>query len=233
MTSISIYPNFIGKLFARVSKLEASDESLKIHNKENRIIHLEFDSFIDIPQIKRKIFGYKVDLRTDISTFDIRFLNKNTPHNFVKFQSLVIGHLSKKIEATYDEFKKLALDQYLRDSDITKLQDSCGTVIESYRRNKNSWKHNFDELCLTKLKELDQYFPISDTAQELRKNYEIDYCRERSNFFDNVERNPLTIQQRLSVARSNDRNLVLAAAGTGKTSVMVAKALDLIDTKKK
>ncbi|EJG0998753.1 UvrD-helicase domain-containing protein [Vibrio parahaemolyticus] len=29
--------------------------------------------------------------------------------------------------------------------------------------------------------------------------------------------------------RSNDRNMVLAAAGTGKTSVMVAKALDLID----
>ncbi|MEI8616555.1 UvrD-helicase domain-containing protein [Pseudoalteromonas sp. B193] len=28
--------------------------------------------------------------------------------------------------------------------------------------------------------------------------------------------------------RDNDKNLVLAAAGTGKTSVMVAKSLDLI-----
>lgn len=48
-------------------------------------------------------------------------------------------------------------------------------------------------------------------------------------FFDRVESNPLTHEQRLGVLRSNDMNMVLAAAGTGKTSVMVAKALDLID----
>src|SRR5690606_38198604 len=36
--------------------------------------------------------------------------------------------------------------------------------------------------------------------------------------------------QRLAVVRNNDLNLVLAAAGTGKTSVMVAKALDLINS---
>ena len=44
-----------------------------------------------------------------------------------------------------------------------------------------------------------------------------------------VESNPLTNDQRLGVIRSNDLNMVLAAAGTGKTSVIVAKALDLID----
>ena len=46
---------------------------------------------------------------------------------------------------------------------------------------------------------------------------------------DRVESDPLKPEQRLGVLRSNDRNLVLAAAGTGKTSVIVAKALDLID----
>ena len=39
------------------------------------------------------------------------------------------------------------------------------------------------------------------------------------------------MEQRLAIIRDNDKNLVLAAAGTGKTSVMVAKALDLIDRK--
>jgi len=52
---------------------------------------------------------------------------------------------------------------------------------------------------------------------------------QRSDFFDRVEANPLTEEQRLAVLRNNDRNMVLAAAGTGKTSVIVAKALELID----
>ena len=53
---------------------------------------------------------------------------------------------------------------------------------------------------------------------------------ERKNFYEKIESNPLTEQQRQAVIRNNDLNLVLAAAGTGKTSVIVVKALDLIDS---
>ena len=50
-------------------------------------------------------------------------------------------------------------------------------------------------------------------------------------FFEHVESFPLITEQRLAVIRNNDRNLILAAAGTGKTSVMVAKALYLVVSK--
>ena len=43
-------------------------------------------------------------------------------------------------------------------------------------------------------------------------------------FFDRIESNPLTDEQRRAVAVDEDRNLVVAAAGSGKTSVIVAKA---------
>ena len=42
-------------------------------------------------------------------------------------------------------------------------------------------------------------------------------------FFDTVEKNPLTDEQRRAVAADDDRNLVVAAAGSGKTSLIVAK----------
>lgn len=74
-----------------------------------------------------------------------------------------------------------------------------------------------------------QFYPL-DMAS-LREHHESHQLRNREAFFDVVEANPLTAEQRLGVLRSNDRNMVLAAAGTGKTSVMVAKALDLIDRK--
>ena len=48
---------------------------------------------------------------------------------------------------------------------------------------------------------------------------------ERSRaFLDCVEARPLTEEQRRAVCVDDDRNLVVAAAGSGKTSVMVAKA---------
>ena len=43
-------------------------------------------------------------------------------------------------------------------------------------------------------------------------------------YLDRVEARPLTDEQRRAVAVDDDRNLVVASAGSGKTSVMVAKA---------
>jgi DNA helicase IV len=47
-------------------------------------------------------------------------------------------------------------------------------------------------------------------------------------FFDTVEKSPLTQCQAEAVLADEDRNLVVAAAGSGKTSVIVAKAAYLI-----
>ncbi|MHB2165642.1 UvrD-helicase domain-containing protein [Alsobacter sp. R-9] len=48
-------------------------------------------------------------------------------------------------------------------------------------------------------------------------------------FFDTIEKNPLTPEQRLAVVTDEDATLVLAGAGSGKTSVIVAKAGYLVE----
>ena len=47
-------------------------------------------------------------------------------------------------------------------------------------------------------------------------------------FFDSFEKNPLTPEQRLSIIADEDATLVLAGAGSGKTSVITAKAAYLV-----
>ena len=52
---------------------------------------------------------------------------------------------------------------------------------------------------------------------------------EMSDFFDKIELNPLTPEQRTAVVTDEDATLVLAGAGSGKTSVITAKAAYLIE----
>jgi DNA helicase-4 len=47
-------------------------------------------------------------------------------------------------------------------------------------------------------------------------------------FFDTFEKNPLTPEQRLSIIADEDATLILAGAGSGKTSVITAKAAYLL-----
>ncbi|MBW6484896.1 MAG: UvrD-helicase domain-containing protein [Syntrophobacterales bacterium] len=46
---------------------------------------------------------------------------------------------------------------------------------------------------------------------------------EYSSFFDRIEKTPLTLEQRLACVICDDRQLLVAAAGSGKSSVIVAK----------
>ena len=59
---------------------------------------------------------------------------------------------------------------------------------------------------------------IALNQQHLRR--ELSACKE---FFDSVERNPLTAKQREALITDEDNTLVVAGAGTGKTSVVVGK----------
>ena len=70
-----------------------------------------------------------------------------------------------------------------------------------------------------------------DLREQANKSFvadELNHCRD---FFDGVEAQPLTDEQLRAVVIDEDRNLVVAAAGSGKTSVIVAKARWLIRQK--
>lgn len=60
------------------------------------------------------------------------------------------------------------------------------------------------------------------------KKFETQQLPKWADFFDTFESNPLTPEQRISILADEDATLVLAGAGSGKTSVITAKAGYLI-----
>lgn len=110
------------------------------------------------------------------------------------------------------------------------LEHELFSLFNSYNRNSDYWNKNLSIDSCKFLNVYSKYFPLTDLSiKQLREEFESKTLNSRSSFYDKIESNPLTEEQRLAVVRDNDRNLVLAAAGTGKTSVMVSKALDIMD----
>lgn len=62
-------------------------------------------------------------------------------------------------------------------------------------------------------------------ANQLFVHNERERCRE---LFETIESNPLTEKQQVAVVTDEDRNLVVAAAGSGKTSVIIAKIAHIL-----
>ena len=70
--------------------------------------------------------------------------------------------------------------------------------------------------------------PAGKRTQAISRFADSELC-DMKDFFDKIESNPLTPEQRLAVVIDEDATLVLAGAGSGKTSVIVAKAAYLIE----
>ncbi|MDJ0941088.1 MAG: UvrD-helicase domain-containing protein [Woeseiaceae bacterium] len=65
---------------------------------------------------------------------------------------------------------------------------------------------------------------LLEEAEERNDRFLAEELVRFQDFFDSVEKNPLTDEQRCAVVTQEDSVMTVAAAGSGKTSVMVAKA---------
>lgn len=227
--------NLIGKLLSKSRGIGFDNSSMFLVNNSSKVKVIDLENLLDFPKLTRGIFGHHIELTLANDSSDLyRFVKKTEQNrqNIEHLNLLIKNRLQNKIELLFDAFNKKAVNEYLRDSSISFFIDNgFNSITQSFLANSEVWNEKLDSHFSEKISNLSHYSPLEFSTSKIREMYEDATLLQRKSFYDQVESNPLTFDQRLAVIKNNDRNLVLAAAGTGKTSVMVAKALDLIDRK--
>ena len=222
-----LQPNLIGRLLGK-DEICVQKDSLATLKNGNLKTSVSVTECSEFATFESGIFGGVLTLKIEQKIVSYRFLKRNGVREFVDVLNRTIAeYVADYISRKFDEFHVNVIREYPRDSRLARISMMCRTLSEQYTAQADLWDAYLPLDCIQKVKEIIRFHPIK--AQDLRDYHEKLQLEQRSAFFDQVESNPLTHEQRLGVLRSNDKNMVLAAAGTGKTSVMVAKALDLID----
>lgn len=162
---------------------------------------------------KRINNGLITEIIEEISTLEKEFIEKlfRFRDELRYLQRELIDYSSKRYINQYDKEKyELRLNALLKDREEyfqhIKIKSDLLELID-FRKNSSDWveKKNIKFIKTTKIRD--------------------------KNFFDTIESKPLTDKQTDAVLVNEINNLILAGAGSGKTSVVVAKVCYLIKEK--
>lgn len=119
-------------------------------------------------------------------------------------QLKVKGWLTHEFKIRVNQFKPRELEVLIDEPDIRSYLKSQPNNVQNAIK---FWEQNFDE--------------YADSQNEAHLNNEMEAQKD---FFNRVEKSPLTNEQIKAVVCFDNRVLLVASAGSGKTSTMVAKA---------
>lgn len=157
-----------------------------------------------------------------------------------RLKKLVSQELKRQLSSMHAPLAKfetqvryfLAQDRYLRHSDVSRfqatvkeisepLQDRLFKLIEHPFAREIEERHALRQRLVAATSScIPRSYSIRSRNDSFVKK-ELDSFRD---FFDNIETSPLTEEQRHAAVVFEDRNLLVAAAGSGKSSTLVGKA---------
>ena len=220
-SSHNINPSFLLKVLG-AKNLNLKAKNLLIISKHKN------DNEFDINKIK------KISIKKGLLLDDINI--QLDGHN------ITFKRLTKK-QSKYLEFKLKNFKIIIKSlEDITLLTNSRKFInhklviswIKNYKellRSLNFYVKKKNLLSVDELKILKFYQNFEKLIKESNDHFIENEIRKFKPLFDKIEDNPLTFAQRKSIVIDEDSTLVVAGAGTGKTSTVVGKVSYLLKKK--
>lgn len=167
---------------------------------------------------------------------------KQYVNNIAKIDTLQIEHnkINKDLEETFEQLVKSSqmVEDLLRGYiGFTSWIICLAKIKPSYEKIKS-----FKSILGKKYKGIAEYYKLFDAFEDLyeglleqkqRQQHNVKYMKsmlqQHSDFFDTIFSYPLDSQQRAAIVDLEDNELVIASAGSGKTSTIIGKANYLIN----
>jgi len=224
----SIFPNLWNRWFGSWKSLDISLKKIKTASPYSTSEYL-YEQINTFPVIKEHFFSYSLQINYS-ENIDVRIkgISKKYKDELYLVEEYYKDYFVKKFKNYLVEIESRIYKRYLKDSWIDDTEIIVNWVIDNYDENSEKFIDELSNKQQNFITELKKISPIETNKEIIRANFEEIKLIEDKPFFENVESNALTEKQSLATIRENDANLILAAAGTGKTSVMVSKALYLV-----
>lgn len=226
-TQIRYMCSFFGMFFNNFNYIVFEENKINMYNGDMLVDSINLLDATNFASHVNGIFNSTLKIAINFQEINIRWLKKYDENFFCNYiNNFIQKNISTKIKYISRKLKEKIFVFYPRDTWFDEIKEYIRQIssFEKIIEDNSVYFCNEDKIDVKNLSKFIN-FSIGD-FQRIHEEYQL---QNRKQFFDRVERYPLTDKQCLGVIRSNDRNMVLAAAGTGKTSVIVAKVLDLID----
>lgn len=229
--SFDFKPSFLFRLFTRrLSRLSITPYDLLFCGKNQQKSKVSFSEVIHLPT-HSWLFFHSLEFKTSKGVFKLRGLSK-TQALAAKKQIDTYWYLSRvgQVQTWLDEVKeKLHQSHYLRSSQWLVLQQrmEADTAWLPALPPAGLLEANIDQIFSHAHELLSQPIKFLNESRARHVTQQLQCYRD---LFDTIESMPLTDKQRLACVVDDDNNLVLAGAGTGKTSTVVGRVAYLVQS---
>jgi DNA helicase-4 len=225
----SIVPSIFGRIFSNKLPVAFNESTLAVtDNKSNK--QIEWSEITTPLSFKFGFLGQTIHFSTVDENYTLTMMAYQSDH-FLKtrFDQYWVNANIAKLDVLLDKIANTLTHRFLRQSRISEIKS---LAVQEHSR-WFPWIKESKSLASIdkKIQLLEKYSKWDNAAtQFFQHKYVKEQLLHHKVFFDQVESNPLTERQRIACIIDDDNNLLLAGAGTGKTSVMIARAGFLVQS---
>ncbi|WP_156905185.1 UvrD-helicase domain-containing protein [Neptunomonas japonica] len=230
---LSYKSHWLGKYFGnRFEEIRLEDTGVILISTDQKQTVLDWKDVSSACKLSPSLFFDKVGFEWSGKAISVGWLNQSDALTLStlfteKYYTYHSAQAAKALAKISSHLQKIG---YLRSS-------HCITISRFITKALGTIQMPSDEVILpSAIKEI--FYELTrwaelDTSmiQGMRSKYVFEQKHCYQKLFDNIESNPLTERQREACIIDEDNNLVLAGAGTGKTSTMVGRVAYLLESK--
>lgn len=226
-----VVPHWLMRLFgAEAASFRSADNGLLVESEKGGRYVILVESLANKAAFNEGTFFSSLVLITDKGTKTFRGLRKQEGKAlFDWLRACWLTQLAPDVTQAAHEINAILAKGYPRQSRIDTVVAMAKAALSRFHIVPDpDWCPEIDVSPFAYVAKVAQWSKAE--KDQLSQQYVAQQLSRYSQFFEKVESKPLTERQRHACIVDEDNNLVLAGAGTGKTSTMVGRAGYLIES---